>query len=95
MSTSYITRDEDWTNTKIAEATGWTVHETKQGHTIWTDGSNYAHVYTPPENPEGPCRLFLNRFGANQIEDFVEALDAVSEYEDEYFEILDLDEEAL
>lgn len=89
MSTCYISYDDQWTDAKIAEATGWKIAERQDGNNVWTDDTNFVHVDPRPT----PGRVEFCRYGLNAVEDFAEALDAVSEYEDEFYEILEAEDD--
>lgn len=89
MSTEYRTREPmskaEWT--EAAEAAGWH-RDTEAPNAVvnenepWTDGENWVWCTFP--QVEGAYVAFT-RYGRNDANSLVEAVDAVSEYDDEFW----------
>ena len=79
MSTTYYTR-EGMTLAEAAERSGWKPWANADG-AGFTDGTNYVHVR--PYFWNGEAHLRVERFGRNDPEAFVEALDLVDEWDED------------
>ena len=85
MSTSYATRISPAELAEVAHESGW-FPLPMSDCAIYSDGENYAHA-------DFDCKvLVLTRYGQNCIEDFVDALGAVSEHDPEFDEICGYDD---
>ena len=89
MSTDYITRKPVHLATFLAETRklGWDMTKIENGSRCITDGYNYLWV------SECGDHVSVSRYGGNSTNGMEDDLDLVSEHDDEYYEIMGIDDE--